>query len=84
MDFKPETKTCKDVEIRGVAWGQVKGGQHLSGRICVVEGPCILFGSQRLDIQEHVRSEEISSDERGIDTSKTRKAQEGSTSTTQT
>ena len=85
MDFKPETKTCKDVEIRGVAWRP----NEIWYSICVAE--CVLskergnlFGYERLGFQEDVRYDELSSVQSGIDTRKTAKGPEGSTSTTQT
>ena len=64
LEFQPETKTGKDMEIRGAAW---KPNEILYS-ICVAEcvlskDPGSLFGYEGLGFQEDARYEKLSFDE---------------------
>ena len=84
MRFKPETKTSKELEGRGVAWCP----NEICYAICILE--CVLsmdasnlFGYERLGFDESVPYGELSSDESGVDTSTTVKTSGTSTTAQQ-
>ena len=75
----------RQVETRRVAWRY----NEIWFIICVAEcvlskDPGNLFGSRRLDFDKNVQYDQVSSDQRRGDTSKTAKASGGSTTTHQT
>ena len=84
--FQQAMKASNDFETRGVSWRY----NDIWYRICVAEcvlsnDQCNLFGYRRLDFDNAVHYDEISSEESGVDTSKTAKAAGScSTSITQT
>ena len=58
LTFQQETKTCKDMEIRGVAWWPNEIGNSICVGECVfTQEPVTLFGDERPGFKEDVRSD---------------------------